>query len=413
MSSTTWTTREVASKRDRVAPRVVARGRGAARGVDDGARRFGRGAARAGAAARRREALDPGGRRHLHWLLFTPFRYPPPPGGSRFRGPNDPGVFYGADEIRTACAELGYWRWRHLAGFAGAGGDADQAANGVPGEDRDRGGRSSREAVRARSAALDRRRTTTRAARRSAGRRARRASARSATNRSAIRSVRACCAVLSPAAFVPSDSARAADVDAVGRPRPRHLAAHARARRRRARIRRRPMVAVRALGRTEYEPTWRAMQAFTAARAPRRDGRDLAHRASAGVHARRRRPARAPAARQRHPGRSRSIAAGRSPITARGSSSSICSSTCATGSWACARWSGRIETAVIDWLARLGIAASASPRLPAFTGRRGEDRRARAARHPRLHATTASRSTSTWISPLSPTSTRAAIAGSR
>ena len=50
----------------------------------------------------------------LHWLLFTPFRYPPPPGGSRFRGPNDPGVFYGADEIRTACAELGYWRWRHL-----------------------------------------------------------------------------------------------------------------------------------------------------------------------------------------------------------------------------------------------------------------------------------------------------------
>jgi len=50
----------------------------------------------------------------LHWLLFTPFRYPPPPGGSRFRGPNDPGVFYGADEIRTACAELGYWRWRFL-----------------------------------------------------------------------------------------------------------------------------------------------------------------------------------------------------------------------------------------------------------------------------------------------------------
>ncbi|MEO8304841.1 MAG: RES family NAD+ phosphorylase [Betaproteobacteria bacterium] len=52
---------------------------------------------------------------HLHWLLFTPFRYPPPPGGSRFRGPGDPGVFYGADHIRTACAELGYWRWRHLA----------------------------------------------------------------------------------------------------------------------------------------------------------------------------------------------------------------------------------------------------------------------------------------------------------
>lgn len=50
----------------------------------------------------------------LHWLLFTPFRYAPPPGGSRFRGPNDPGVFYGAEHARTACAEVGYWRWRHL-----------------------------------------------------------------------------------------------------------------------------------------------------------------------------------------------------------------------------------------------------------------------------------------------------------
>jgi hypothetical protein len=50
----------------------------------------------------------------LHWLLFTPFRYPPLPSGSRFRGPADPGVFYGADARRTACAELGYWRWRLL-----------------------------------------------------------------------------------------------------------------------------------------------------------------------------------------------------------------------------------------------------------------------------------------------------------
>jgi RES domain len=50
----------------------------------------------------------------LHYLLFTPFRYAPPPGGSRFRASDDPGVFYGADAVRTACAELGYWRWRHL-----------------------------------------------------------------------------------------------------------------------------------------------------------------------------------------------------------------------------------------------------------------------------------------------------------
>jgi hypothetical protein len=51
----------------------------------------------------------------LHYLLATPFRYPPRhPGGSRFRAATDPGVFYGADERRTACAELGYWRWRFL-----------------------------------------------------------------------------------------------------------------------------------------------------------------------------------------------------------------------------------------------------------------------------------------------------------
>ena len=50
-----------------------------------------------------------------HYLLVTPFRYAAPlPAGSRFRGLADPGVFYGADERRTACAELGYWRWRFL-----------------------------------------------------------------------------------------------------------------------------------------------------------------------------------------------------------------------------------------------------------------------------------------------------------
>jgi hypothetical protein len=52
--------------------------------------------------------------RKLHWLLFTPFRYPPLPSGSRFRGPAEPGVFYGAETLQAACAELGYWRWRLL-----------------------------------------------------------------------------------------------------------------------------------------------------------------------------------------------------------------------------------------------------------------------------------------------------------
>ncbi len=56
----------------------------------------------------------PAGAARLHYLLFTPFRYAPPPGGSRFRGPDDAGVFYAADAVRTACAELGFWRWRHL-----------------------------------------------------------------------------------------------------------------------------------------------------------------------------------------------------------------------------------------------------------------------------------------------------------
>jgi hypothetical protein len=50
----------------------------------------------------------------LDYLLASPFRYPPYPAGSRFRSSTDPGVFYGAHSMRTAAAELGYWRWRFL-----------------------------------------------------------------------------------------------------------------------------------------------------------------------------------------------------------------------------------------------------------------------------------------------------------
>lgn len=54
--------------------------------------------------------------KHLHYLLATPFRYPaPPPAGSRFRGIGDPGVWYGADVVETALAEVAYWRLRFLA----------------------------------------------------------------------------------------------------------------------------------------------------------------------------------------------------------------------------------------------------------------------------------------------------------
>jgi len=56
----------------------------------------------------------PAAARGLHYLLATPFRYPPLPSGSRFRGAGEPGVFYAAERLPTACAELGYWRWRFL-----------------------------------------------------------------------------------------------------------------------------------------------------------------------------------------------------------------------------------------------------------------------------------------------------------
>jgi hypothetical protein len=55
----------------------------------------------------------------LDYLLFTPFRYNPKRGGSRFRSEIDPGVFYGAQSIRTAGAELGYWRWRFIRDSVG------------------------------------------------------------------------------------------------------------------------------------------------------------------------------------------------------------------------------------------------------------------------------------------------------
>jgi len=50
----------------------------------------------------------------LHYLLATPFRYPPSKHGSRFRLWPDPGVLYSATHRRTACAEMGYWRCQFL-----------------------------------------------------------------------------------------------------------------------------------------------------------------------------------------------------------------------------------------------------------------------------------------------------------
>lgn len=49
----------------------------------------------------------------LHYLLSTPFRYRSAH-GSRFRSAHEPGVWYGAEEARTALAEKSYWRLRFL-----------------------------------------------------------------------------------------------------------------------------------------------------------------------------------------------------------------------------------------------------------------------------------------------------------
>jgi RES domain len=53
------------------------------------------------------------GSEKLHYLLATPFRYRPRH-GSRFRAPFEPGVWYGAEALRTAFAEKSYWRLRFL-----------------------------------------------------------------------------------------------------------------------------------------------------------------------------------------------------------------------------------------------------------------------------------------------------------
>ena len=55
-----------------------------------------------------------GGR--LHYLLFTPFRYPPLPHGSRFGGRHESGIWYGSLDHRSAFAEVAYYRLLFLEG---------------------------------------------------------------------------------------------------------------------------------------------------------------------------------------------------------------------------------------------------------------------------------------------------------
>lgn len=52
----------------------------------------------------------------LHYLLFTPFRYPPLARGSRFGTRLDRGMWYGAEQLRSAFAEVAYYRLLFLDG---------------------------------------------------------------------------------------------------------------------------------------------------------------------------------------------------------------------------------------------------------------------------------------------------------
>jgi hypothetical protein len=54
----------------------------------------------------------------LHFLLFTPFRYPPLSHGSRFGTRNEPSLWYGSERIETACSEVAYYRLLFLDGTA-------------------------------------------------------------------------------------------------------------------------------------------------------------------------------------------------------------------------------------------------------------------------------------------------------
>jgi len=56
----------------------------------------------------------------MHYLLTTPFRYPPLRYGSRFGSRGLPSLFYGSEKQETAFAECAYYRFRFLSDTAGA-----------------------------------------------------------------------------------------------------------------------------------------------------------------------------------------------------------------------------------------------------------------------------------------------------
>ncbi|HEY0721102.1 MAG TPA: RES family NAD+ phosphorylase [Gammaproteobacteria bacterium] len=58
------------------------------------------------------------GTEHLHYLLATPFRYPPLRHGSRFGTRHEPSLFYGSQQARTVLAEAAYYRFVFWHGMA-------------------------------------------------------------------------------------------------------------------------------------------------------------------------------------------------------------------------------------------------------------------------------------------------------
>jgi hypothetical protein len=63
----------------------------------------------------------------LHYLLYTPFRYPPLRHGSRFGRRHERSLWYGSEQLRTALAETAYYR---LVFFSGS--EASLAPHSMP-----------------------------------------------------------------------------------------------------------------------------------------------------------------------------------------------------------------------------------------------------------------------------------------
>lgn len=57
------------------------------------------------------------GTERLHYLLATPFRYPPLKHGSRFGKRTEPSLFYGSLEVKTVLAEAAYYRFVFWSGM--------------------------------------------------------------------------------------------------------------------------------------------------------------------------------------------------------------------------------------------------------------------------------------------------------